>query len=390
MLSLPPPRLSPDDVAALLDRADAEAESAREELRHAQSIAQAAGLTVHGSVLDVAYGGSSGNDDGGGGGGCGCAVVASPSAPPGGLAMGSTSSTQDGGCGGGGGGGGGEGAPAAAMMDLRREAALAVRARHRYNPMRGTLSAFPLVLATTGGHCNTDHVIRQNPDGTVDLPSEYRRTMRRRRRGEDAARSGERGADRWDLPRIAGGRRRRIMRDADAPAAPPEPPVTGYVIYVSQMTTKLRHDNPGRHHDQISAVRRISMMWNGLPESGRGHYVSLARDARAEYDERLMEYRATGSWSPFTAFERLTYNRNGVVCRTSAERSTGSNGPWVRMPYERKNDLEREIDTYEQVIFPPRPVGFEGEHERTMAERGRRRRERIQEDCIKFNTPILT
>jgi hypothetical protein len=358
-MSLLPPRLSPDDVATLLDRADAEAEFVREEIHHAQSIAQAAGLTVHSSVLDVAY--SGGNDANGG-----CRSVASLSAP----AAGSASTHADGG-----------------PMDLRQEAALAAQARHRYNPMRGTLSAFPLVLATTGGYCNTDHVIRQNPDGTVDVLSEYRRMMRRRRRREDAA---ERGVDRWDLPRIPGGRRRRIRRDADAPTAPPEPPVTGYVIYVSQMTTKLRHDNPGRHHDQISAVRRISMMWNRLSEAGRDHYAALARDARAEYEERLMEYRATGAWSPYTAFERLKENRNGVVCRTSVERSTGSNGPWVRIPYERKNELEREIDTYEQVIFPPRPVGFEGEHERTMAERGRRRRERIQEDCIKFNTPILT
>ena len=64
----------------------------------------------------------------------------------------------------------------------------------------------------------------------------------------------ERGSDRWDLPRIPGGRRRRLKRDADAPSAQPEPPQTGYVIYVSQMTTKLRHDNPDRHHNQILAV----------------------------------------------------------------------------------------------------------------------------------------
>lgn len=361
------PRLSPDDVAALLDRVDAETESAREELRLAQSIAHAAGLAVHGSILDVAYNGG-GNDD---------EAVVSLSAPSsaafGGLAEGPTSTN-------------GAGGRAPVVADLRQEAALAAQARHRYNPMRGTLSAFPLVLATTGGHCNTDHVIRQNPDGTVDRLSEYRRMMRRRRRREN---SDERGSDRWDLPRIPGGRRRRIRRDADAPTAPPEPPVTGYVIYVSQMTTKLRHDNPDRHHDQISAVRRISMMWNRLSDDGRDHYVRLAREARAEYDERLMEYRATGTWSPFTVFERLTNNRNGVVCRTSAERSTGSNGPWVRIPHGEKNELEREIDTYEQVIFPPRPAGSEGGHEKAMTDRRKRRRERIQEDCVKYNTPIL-
>ncbi|KAL3823747.1 hypothetical protein ACHAXA_004840 [Cyclostephanos tholiformis] len=375
-MSTLPPRLSPDDVAALLERVDDEMESAREELRHAHGIAQAAGLTVHGSVLDVAHnGGGGGNNDDGVSMSASSSAAASALSGIGGDYKTSINDFF----------GGGFGAPI--VMDLRREAALAVRARHRYNPLRGTLNAFPLVLATTAGHCNTDHVIRQNSDGTVDRLSEYRRTMRRRRRAMDAD---ERGADRWDLPRIPGGRRRRLRRDADAPSAPPEPPMTGYVIYVSQMTTKLRRDNPDRHHDQISAVRRISMMWNRLSDAGRDHYVRLARDARSEYDERLLEYRATGGWSPYTVIQRLSTNRNGVVCRTSDERSTGSNGPWVRVPYDMKNELEREIDTYEQVIFPPRPAGSEGVHERIMSERRKRRRERIHEDCAKFNTPILS
>jgi hypothetical protein len=50
------------------------------------------------------------------------------------------------------------------------------------------------------------------------------------------------------------------------------------------------------------------------------------------------------------------------------------------------NELEKEIDTYDQVIFPPRPAGLEGDREEVMAERKRQRRERERE---KFNTPIL-
>jgi hypothetical protein len=48
-----------------------------------------------------------------------------------------------------------------------------------------------------------------------------------------------------------------------------------------------------------------------------------------------MEYRAMGTRSPFTATERLTNNKNGTVCRKSIEPSSGSNGPCVRIPYER-------------------------------------------------------
>ena len=52
--------------------------------------------------------------------------------------------------------------------------------------------------------------------------------------------------------------------------------------------------------------------------------------------------------------------------------------------------FETEIGTYEQVIFPPRPAGLEGDREEVMAERKRRRREQIQKECEKFNTPILS
>ena len=56
----------------------------------------------------------------------------------------------------------------------------------------------------------------------------------------------------------------------------------------------------------------------------------------------------------------------------------------MRIPYSEKNDLEKEIDTYDQVIFPPRPEGMEEEHERKMAESKERRRKKIQEEGLKY------
>jgi hypothetical protein len=79
-------------------------------------------------------------------------------------------------------------------IDLKLEAHLAIQARHRFNPLRGTLSAFPLVSTTTGGYSNTDHVTQQNPDGTVDRLAEYRCMMKRRCKRESTE---ERGSDRW-------------------------------------------------------------------------------------------------------------------------------------------------------------------------------------------------
>ena len=163
-----PPRLARNDVIALLERANAEANAARNELRYAQSIAAAAGLTVNGSALDNAYFGGGGNGDGLSTGG-GTLSLSEQGISSGGKKSGMT----------------------IPPIDLKQEAQLAIQARHRFNPLRGTLSAFPLVLTTTGGYSNTDHVIQQNPDGTVDRLAEYRRMMKRRRKREN---------DRLDLP----------------------------------------------------------------------------------------------------------------------------------------------------------------------------------------------
>ena len=126
--------LSPEDIAFLLDRVDEEMEDAKEELEHAQSIIQTAGLTVHSSVLNEfassAAGGSGGGD-----------AAASSAAAKGGDSATSTSTSTN---------NNNNVPPPSVPMDLQQEAALDVQARHKYNPMRGTLSAFPLVLTTTG------------------------------------------------------------------------------------------------------------------------------------------------------------------------------------------------------------------------------------------------
>eukprot|EP00581_Thalassiosira_minuscula_P000470 CAMPEP_0183744660 /NCGR_PEP_ID=MMETSP0737-20130205/65844_1 /TAXON_ID=385413 /ORGANISM="Thalassiosira miniscula, Strain CCMP1093" /LENGTH=117 /DNA_ID=CAMNT_0025980307 /DNA_START=12 /DNA_END=365 /DNA_ORIENTATION=+ len=116
-----------------------------------------------------------------------------------------------------------------------------------------------------------------------------------------------------------------------------------------------------------------------MTPSEREHYVNLARDAKAEYEERLMEYRATGNWSPFQTIDRIETNKNGVVI---VERFAG--GPWVRIPYEKKNELEREIEEYEQVIFPPRPAAMEEEHGKRVKESLERRRRKIREEGLKY------
>ena len=114
--------LTSEDIADLLLRVEEETEDAKEELEHAQSIIQSTGLTVHSSVINNFAGGDA-------------TAISSTTTTSDDQQASTTNNTP--------------------AMDLQQEAALAVQARHKYNPMRGTLSAFPLVLTTTGGHQNT-------------------------------------------------------------------------------------------------------------------------------------------------------------------------------------------------------------------------------------------
>mmetsp|Transcript_31562 Transcript_31562/g.65611 ORF Transcript_31562/g.65611 Transcript_31562/m.65611 type:complete len:413 (+) Transcript_31562:131-1369(+) len=395
-----PRRLSPEDVSDLFYRIDGATAEARAELHHAKPIVDEAGLTLESSILDTTFG-----------------------RPPPPIHCGPSSATDD-------------------IIDTAdgtinrygnkkngkmntnkssteyvgpKEAALAcLRERQTYNPLRGTLSAFPFVLSTTGGYSNTDHIIKYDPvTGEIDKLSEYKRKYKRRVRqanmdelniatsysnstnnnangsnGHSNGRKNTITTYKWDLPRIPGGRRRRIKRDTDSPTAPPRPPEQGYLIFVSQMTTKLRHDNPDRHHDQISAIRRISPMWHSMSEEERGHYNDLARDAKEEYAELLREYRATGSYGPFRCIEKVRDKKKSGEDEkedvTVEEEHRNSLGPWVRIPYERKNALEKEIDTYDVVCFPPRPPEMNEDYERRMKESRARRRRKIREEGLKY------
>lgn len=204
---------------------------------------------------------------------------------------------------------------------------------------KNALQAFPPILSTTGGHSNTDHVIQITGNHRSDTIAEYKRKLKRRAR---AMQPEHRGSDRWDQPRVAGSRRRRIAREKDLPSAPPEPPPSGYVLFIAQMTTKIRHDRPNAHHNQIKVVREISKIWKfGMSHEDREYYNEFAREAREEYERQHFEFRATGAYKPSRTFERLGGGED--------------HGPWVRIATHEKNALEREISNYDTVKFPPRP-----------------------------------
>ena len=71
------------------------------------------------------------------------------------------------------------------------------------------------------------------------------------------------------------------------------------------------------------------------------HTQQFANDARDEYNKQMIEYRATGSFTPNAEFVKLS---NANV--------------WVRKETNR-NDLEKEICSYETVVFPKRPPSMD-------------------------------
>lgn len=201
-----------------------------------------------------------------------------------------------------------------------------------------------VVLKTTGGHSNTDHVVQVTGDKKRDRIRELKRLLQRRSR---LMQPETRGEDRWDKPKIPGERRRRIQRDKDLPGAPPEPPPSGYLIFLGQMTCKHRHDHPSELHNQTKVVQEISKVWKfSMTKAEREYYTIFSRELRDEYMGQLQEYRATSNFRPSEMFGKL----QGV-------------GPWVKKEWSEKNGLERELETYETVKFPERPPELQEEYE---------------------------
>ena len=79
-----------------------------------------------------------------------------------------------------------------------------------------------------------------------------------------------------------------------------------------------------------------------------GSFEYKATDAKKEFDQQVIEYRATGSYQPSKHFERL---ENSSV--------------WIRK--DRPSPLEKEISSYDTIQFPKRPPQLDEEYkEREM------------------------
>lgn len=98
-------------------------------------------------------------------------------------------------------------------------------------------------------------------------------------------------------------------------------------------------------------VQEVSKLWRrGLSEEERNYYNRFANEAQETYNRQMIEYRATGTFTPNEEFIKVP----------------GAN-VWVRQP-NKQNALEREICQYETMVFPRRPPHMD----EAFAERQRR------------------
>jgi hypothetical protein len=82
-----------------------------------------------------------------------------------------------------------------------------------------------------------------------------------------------------------------------------------------------------------------------MNEDDRIYYTHFAQDARREYEKQVIEYRATGKYTPSSEFVKLP-----------------DVNVWVRR--RRQNGLEREISDYESCQFPKRPASMDKAYEK--------------------------
>jgi hypothetical protein len=81
-----------------------------------------------------------------------------------------------------------------------------------------------------------------------------------------------------------------------------------------------------------------------MSEQDRVYYNNFASEATKEYKRQVVEYRATGSYTPSKYFTRIE----------------GTN-IWVRT--NGKNGLEKEISQYDSCLFPKRPASMDEAYE---------------------------
>lgn len=194
--------------------------------------------------------------------------------------------------------------------------------------------------ATTGGHSNTNHIVVRTGDEVTDRIAEYKRRMQAR--AMEANPEGRpRLTESWDVQaKVKGSRRRRLLPSQEAPPCPPN---AGYQCLFAQITVKWRHERKegaSTKGDMHDIVREVARVWEQFDEEEKKYYNDLVEQAKEEYEQQKIEYRATGHYQPSAVVEKIR----------------GVKNLWLYKDWHKKNELEKEIASYDTYVFNTRPV----------------------------------
>lgn len=114
----------------------------------------------------------------------------------------------------------------------------------------------------------------------------------------------------------AGKKRRKLLKDANAPRAP----LTGYVRFLNDHRDKVRSEHPDLPFHEITKI--LGQQWSNLPQEQKQQYLDEAEKDKERYMGELEDYQQSERYKDFMERKRreavelnIPDNDNDLFCR---------------------------------------------------------------------------
>ena len=118
------------------------------------------------------------------------------------------------------------------------------------------------------------------------------------------------------LKSTAGKKRRKLLKDANAPRAP----LTGYVRFLNDHRDKVRSENPDLPFHEITKI--LGQQWSNLPQEQKQQYLDEAEKDKERYMGELEDYQQSERYKDFMEKKRkeavelnISDNDDELYCR---------------------------------------------------------------------------
>ncbi|XP_065051895.1 high mobility group protein 20A-like [Rhopilema esculentum] len=137
---------------------------------------------------------------------------------------------------------------------------------------------------------------------------------------DSPAMAGEEGTKRSSGPGSSKGgaskKRRKLLKDANAPRAP----LTGYVRFLNDHRDKVRSENPDLPFHEITKI--LGQQWSNLPQEQKQQYLDEAEKDKERYMGELEDYQQSERYKDFMQRKRkeavemnISDNDEELYCR---------------------------------------------------------------------------